>query len=526
LGNIANDAYPCLDSDDVGPNGLSYFGPLTSFSGMALSAIGDFLMDLWIMADAVDGPVKAPKFVANFGNGVSRLPSSTPEMGEITLSQSAKGMDAILQGYNVYRYGVNIAYVAAPTTAYIDPNLSPGTYEYYVKAVYDEGESPASNTATVVIEGAALPPPTNLTGPNTVSVGNPINLSWQAPASGEWIQWDAGVNNGNGIGLTNGGTFSVAARWMPSDLTNYSNFYLQKVNFFPRDPAATYTIKVWTGPTGTTQVHSQVVGSIIAEQWNEVMLTAPVQINAATDLWIGYELTHGAGTFPAGCDDGPPVPNKGDMITLGSGWVSMSTQYGLNYNWNIAGWVSLFASDGTPSEPVLVEMNAAMTPVSLSENGSTGISVKMPQNDMKALDGYNVYRNNVKINTALVIPTSYTDVVSISGLYTYHVTAVYSNPAGESGPSNNHVVDVITGIKETGLSMTSIFPNPAKEVVNITSDFTIHAVTVYNFTGQIVSSENVNGNVHQINTSGFRPGIYIFHVHTSNGTAMERIVVQ
>lgn len=526
MGNISTDAYPCLDSDDVGPNGLSYFGPLTSFSGMALSTIGDFLMDLWIMAEAVDGPVKAPKFVANFGNGVSRLPSATPDMDEITLKQTSKGADAILLGYNVYRYGVNIGYVAAPTTTYVDPNLSPGTYEYYVKAVYDEGESPASNTETVIIEGASLPAPTNLTGPSTVSVGNPINLTWQAPADGEWIQWDAGINTGNGIGLTNGGTFSVASRWMPADLTNYSNFYLQKVNFFPRDAAATYTIKVWTGPTGNTQVHSQVVTSFMVEQWNEVILTTPVQINAATDFWFGYELTHGAGTFPAGCDDGPPVANKGDMLQTGSGWVSMSIQFGLNYNWNIAGWVSAFESDATPSEPILIEMTPASAPVSLSESGSTGISVKMPENDIKALAGYNVYRNGVKINTAIVVPTNYTDVVNMSGLYTYYVTAVYTNPAGESGPSNNHVVDVETSINEIGLSSTQIFPNPAKEMVNITSDFTIHSVTVYNFTGQIVANENVNGYSHQLNTSGLKAGIYIFHINTSNGTVMERIVVQ
>jgi hypothetical protein len=171
-------------------------------------------------------------------------------------------------------------------------------------------------------------------------------------------------------------------------------------------------------------------------------------------------------------------------------------------------------------------MTPASAPVSLSESGSTGISVKMPQTSTKALDGYNVYRNGVKINAAIVVPTNYTDVVNMSGLYTYYVTAVYSDPAGESGPSNTHEVDVITSIKETGLSSTQIFPNPAKDMVNITSDFSIQSVTVYNFTGQIVANENVDGYSHQLNTSGLKAGIYIFHINTSNGTVMERIVVQ
>ena len=48
-----------------------------------------------------------------------------------------------------------------------------------------------------------------------------------------------------------------------------------------------------------------------------------------------------AGTFPAGCDDGPAIQYNGDMISTGGAWVSMSADFGLDYNWNIAGYVGI-----------------------------------------------------------------------------------------------------------------------------------------------------------------------------------------
>ena len=64
-------------------------------------------------------------------------------------------------------------------------------------------------------------------------------LQWDPPGSGmsQWIQWDAGVNNGNGVGLTNGGTFFVASHWEPTDLAPYNGMELSRIAFYPNgDP--------------------------------------------------------------------------------------------------------------------------------------------------------------------------------------------------------------------------------------------------------------------------------------------------
>lgn len=61
--------------------------------------------------------------------------------------------------------------------------------------------------------------------------------------------------------------------------------------------------------------------------------------------------------------------------------------------------------------------------------------------DNRQPDGYNIYRNNVKINTALVTDKEYTDNNVLRGDYDYTVTAVYngSNESIHSTAANIHV---------------------------------------------------------------------------------------
>jgi hypothetical protein len=138
MGNSAADAYPCIDSDNVGPDGMSYFGPVADYAGMGVSEIGDFLMDLWIMGEATDGVVKAKKFVPNFGNGNARIENIIPEVDFLTLNQTSVIRD--LTGYNVY-----LGTVLQGNTSdleYLLTGLVNGEeYIAGVSAVYDDGES-------------------------------------------------------------------------------------------------------------------------------------------------------------------------------------------------------------------------------------------------------------------------------------------------------------------------------------------------------------------------------------------------
>jgi len=84
----------------------------------------------------------------------------------------------LLQGYKVYRDGVEIAEILNPNELiYDDMALNGGTYEYWVTAIYDGGESDPSNVEEVTI---VLSPPQNLSA--IVQGMNNVFLTWDAPA--------------------------------------------------------------------------------------------------------------------------------------------------------------------------------------------------------------------------------------------------------------------------------------------------------------------------------------------------------
>ncbi|MCB2222407.1 MAG: leucine-rich repeat domain-containing protein [Bacteroidetes bacterium] len=94
--------------------------------------------------------------IIGYGNNYKYLGNWYQDAGanwniQITVENPAKkGIEDFL-GYNIYRNGEIINDNFWGANAYIDENLLNGSYDYYVTAVYDEGESDPSNTINVVI---------------------------------------------------------------------------------------------------------------------------------------------------------------------------------------------------------------------------------------------------------------------------------------------------------------------------------------------------------------------------------------
>lgn len=168
-------------------------------------------------------------------------------------------------------------------------------------------------------------------------VSNFIPTAYSKEATGEWIHWDTGTNN-SGIGTGDIITFMVSSRWKATDLVAYNGQLLSKIAFFPKEANAEYTLKIWLGDDAI-EIYSQSVQAPTINEWNTVLLDIPFQINASYDLWFGYEVNTQSG-HPAGCDSGPAVSGKGNMIYWNNSWVLLSDlNESLNYNWNIQAFV-------------------------------------------------------------------------------------------------------------------------------------------------------------------------------------------
>jgi hypothetical protein len=141
----------------------------------------------------------------------------------------------------------------------------------------------------------------------------------------------------------------------------------------------------------------------------------------------------------------------------------------------------------------------------------------------QVLEGYNVYRNTVKINETLVTDTEYLDEDLSSGTYTYYVTAVYDE--GESGPSNE-VTEIVTSINEPEIAAFNIYPNPASDAVTVSGQTELLQVRIMNYTGQVVYQHLVNGTEATISTRDLSSGVYILQVETSQGWSSQKLMIK
>lgn len=226
---------------------------------------------------------------------------------------------------------------------------------------------------------------------------NNVQLSWNPVIDSTAIDilWSTRSLSAQ-IGLDGPGDFSGVVRFEPSDLVDATGLSLTSVTFIPHEPQTicTYYVKVWQGGSiindttfnpGTLLTEQEVTTAMQMDVLNTILLNTPIVIDPTQELWIGIRCNTTAG-FPLGASDNDVVTNKGELITIDSIWSTLAAS-ALEYNWTII---------GTLSDP------------------------------NNAISGYNLYKDDVMVNTSVLTSTHFLDSVP-TGTYEYGVTAVYGN---------------------------------------------------------------------------------------------------
>lgn len=138
-------------------------------------------------------------------------------------------------------------------------------------------------------------------------------------------------------------------------------------------------------------------------------------------------------------------------------------------------------------------------------------------------DGFNLYRDGVKMNTGIINGLTYSDTVEFGGSYQYYVTAQYY--FGESEPSNIDTV-VIPLVQESEDGQIQIFPNPASRKLYIQSKRKINFISIRTVTGKMVFEEVVTSNNSAIDISHFEPGIYFLKAEFQNNQLLRKVVIR
>ena len=118
-------------------------------------------------------------------------------------------------------------------------------------------------------------------------------------------------------------------------------------------------------------------------------------------------------------------------------------------------------------------------------------------------------------------PFSYTDSGD-SGICQLGLLNFFAGSAMPNTPGTYYVDDFVfsqipsTGIKTYNSSSIRLYPNPATELLNISSENEILNIGIYNVEGQLV--KYVSDHFNSIGISDLSNGIYFVKVYTENGT--------
>lgn len=95
---------------------------------------------------------------------------------------------------------------------------------------------------------------------------------------------------------------------------------------------------------------------------------------------------------------------------------------------------------------------------------------------------------------------------------------------GKFGAQATYMLDVNTpaGVEDVAMESTTVYPNPATDVLNISTNENVQRVEIFNMQGQLVKAEN--GTVNHISVKDLANGLYTVKLTTDNGTSMHKII--
>ena len=156
--------------------------------------------------------------------------------------------------------------------------------------------------------------------------------------------------------------------------------------------------------------------------------------------------------------------------------------------------------------------------------------------------GYYIYRRVNDGDWALLTmknasSTNHTDnnVQILNDVYHYKIVAVYNFGKEEecisipANVENNDVkyildIDLTDGVSEKDDDAISIYPNPAKDKLNVKGE-EIQSVTMFNMVGQVVYHNGESQNNQIIDLGSMPSGIYMVKVNTSGGETVKKVSI-
>jgi fibronectin type 3 domain-containing protein len=365
---------------------------------------------------------------------------------------SSSGSSSVIR-YDVFRGttagsigATPIGNVLVGTLTYNDTTVTNGqAYFYQVKAVNNEGSSPASNTATATPSGPSAP-----TAPrNLAAMGHDgyVILTWDAPTSpgtSAITRYDVfrGASAGS-IGTTPIGNVAAGTlTYNDTTVTNGDTYYyvVKAVNDVGSSPASNTAqatpSQAGTAPGAPTNLNAVGQVGAIVLTWD-----APSQVGSGVTSYLIFRATtsNGQGTTPLATVSGGQLTYTDSSAVVGTPYfykVKASNSFGDSAFSNEDSATATEQPSGTPSYP----QNLVATP----GEGKVTLIWQAPADDGGSdITGYKVYRRQAEgaaslLGTVDASTLTYVDTTgTVGATYSYFVVATNANGAGAESATVN-----------------------------------------------------------------------------------------
>lgn len=280
----------------------------------------------------------------------------------------------------------------------------------------------------------------------------------------------------------------------PSELVRFNGGTIDKISIYVNtEPAyASYAIRIWVG--GNTTIGSDDFGpaslipsyeqeiapeEIQLNAWSVITLDQPFLINGTQPLWVGFNCIYSSPqqTYPF-VYTSDFTHGSGDIIQwFGDEWYT-GDDTGVDNNWAIKANVI---------PPVVT---------------------------------YAVYEDGELIEDGITDPEYVVSPYDLSACYTIATTC----ENGEISDQTDCVTPVSIENVESEVASFEVYPNPATEVVTVSSSLNAKEVQVLNYLGQVIYTQTVSSNVFTLNVANYADGVYFIRLVGDDTIATQKLV--
>jgi len=388
-------------------------------------------------------------------------------------------------GYTIYNEATKIAENITETEYQLSNLIPIRPYNIKVCSEYATGNSlttPVSFDYTPPVE---YPTPMNANVNDTTFL-----LTWDKPEFETWISYNDDILDYT-IGAGEELDAEAAIRFYPSQTSRYDGYSIRSIKFAPYEHNCIYSIRIWDDEGGNNLVYDQIITeNLNYEEWNEIALDTPYQIDGSKNLWIGIRANAESG-YPFYYDKSNCIaPGRADLLRVvgASQWDTLYYQeYPYNINWCISALIDV---NGNEEQSAVTDYTISLDENILSNNTS----------------GFEyLLKNDLTINKEYTAGVA----ANYSGGTSQAITVNFSNVLNniDENPSNDNYLN-------------QNFPNPFNNTTNISYniDAGYHEnvnISVYNIFGQklkeLVNSSQQGGSYNvKFDASSLESGIYIY----------------